>query len=101
MYVHPLSNIDNQVDVGIVVVVGSPGYLDILVGHSNVVGVRGQVFRRGHGHELDGPLIAKCLVSPLADGANLLDGGDTIVRNENLSSQYAQRKERSMIELPL
>lgn len=37
--IHALSNVDNELDVGVVVVVGAAGNLDIVVGHANVVGV--------------------------------------------------------------
>lgn len=72
-----LRNIDNDVDVGIIVVVGATGHLDVLVGHANVVGVDAQVFRGRHDDKLDGALRAKRLVRPLAHRADLLDGGDT------------------------
>lgn len=39
MDVHALGNVDNQLDVGIVVVICAAGDFDVVVSHSNVVGV--------------------------------------------------------------
>ncbi|KAH6606987.1 hypothetical protein Trco_006140 [Trichoderma cornu-damae] len=39
MDVHALGNVHNQLDVGIVVVICAAGDLDVVVRHSNVVGV--------------------------------------------------------------
>jgi hypothetical protein len=59
-------------------------HLDILVRHADVLGVGLQILGRGHDGELDGPLIAKCLVCPLPHGADLLDCRNTVVCNEHL-----------------
>ena len=61
-------------------------YLDVLVCHSDVVGVGSQVLRGGHDGELNGTLIAKGLVRPSSDGSDLLDGGDTVVCNQDLQT---------------
>ena len=79
-----LGNVDDEVDVGIVVVVGAAGHLDVLVGHADVVGVDLEVLGRRHDDKLDGALITKRLVRPLADRANLLDGGNAVVADEHL-----------------
>ncbi len=79
-----LGNIDNQVNISVVVVVGTTGHLDVLVSHSDVIGVDLEIFRSGHDCELDGTLIAEGLVSPFSDGADLLNGSDTVVANEDL-----------------
>jgi hypothetical protein len=82
--VHALGNIDNELDVCVVVVVCATGDLDVLVRHADVLCVCLQILGCGHDGELDGTLIAKCLVSPFADGADLLDGGNTVVGNEDV-----------------
>lgn len=81
-----LGNVDNDIDVGVVVVVGSTGDLDVLVSHANVVGVDLEILGRGHDGKLDGALRAESLVGPFPDGADLLDGGDSVVGDENLVS---------------
>jgi hypothetical protein len=82
--VHTLGHINDELDVGVVVVVGATGDLDVLVRHADVVCVGRQVLGGGHDGELDGALIAQCLVCPLPHGADLFDGGDTVIRNQNL-----------------
>jgi hypothetical protein len=84
---YPNLTIYNELDVGVVVVVGATRDLDVLVRHADVVCVGGQVLGCGHDSELDGALIAQCLVCPLPHGADFFDGGDTVVCNENLSTR--------------
>ena len=84
MHVHALRHVDNQLDVGVVVVVGSAGHLDVLVGHPDVLGVGLQVLGRRHDGELDGALIAKRLVRPLAHAADLLDRRNAVVGNQHV-----------------
>lgn len=79
-----LSNIDNEIHVGVVVVVGSSWHLNILIGHADVFGVDLEILRCCHDGELDGTLVAKGLVRPLADGADLLDGSNTVVGDQDL-----------------
>lgn len=67
-------------------VLGGVTYLDVLVCHSDVVGVGSQILRGGHDGELNGTLIAKGLVRPSSDGSDLLDGGDTVVCNQDLQA---------------
>lgn len=45
-----------------------------------------QIFRRSHDRELNGTLVAERLVGPFSDGADLLDGRNTVVGNENLDT---------------
>jgi len=59
-----LGDVDNEVNVGIVVVVGSTGDLDEAVSHADELGVDGEVLWGGHDGELDGALGAKGLVCP-------------------------------------
>jgi hypothetical protein len=79
-----LSDVDNKVDIGVIVVVGSTGNFNISVGHSNVFGVNSQILGRGHDGELDCALGTESLVGPFSDRSNLLDGGDTVVCNQDL-----------------
>lgn len=37
--IHPLCNVDDKLDVGIIVVVRAARYLDVVVCHSDIVGV--------------------------------------------------------------
>jgi hypothetical protein len=59
-------------------------HLDVLVCHADVLRIGLQILRRGHDGELNRPLIAERLVCPLPHRADLLDCGDTVVRNEHL-----------------
>ena len=43
-----------------------------------------QIFGSSHNHKLNGTLISKHIVRPLADGPDGLDGGNAIVGNEDL-----------------
>lgn len=81
MHAHALSDIYNELDIGVVVVVRATWDLNILVGHPDVVCVCSQILRRGHDGELDCALISERLVRPLAYGTDLFDCSNTIVRN--------------------
>ena len=75
-------------------------YLDVLVCHSDVVSVGSQILGGGHDGELNGALVAKGLVRPSSDGSDLLDGGDTVVCNQDLQSpcQHALELELGPME---
>ncbi|KAH3686398.1 hypothetical protein WICPIJ_002577 [Wickerhamomyces pijperi] len=79
------SNIDNQFNIGVVVVVGTTWDFDVLVSHTDVLRVGFQIFWGGHGDELDDSFVTKGFVGPLSDRSDFLDGGNTIVRDQNLS----------------
>lgn len=83
VHVSAFGNVDDEIDIGVVVVVGAAGNLNVLVGHANVLGIDRQVFRSGHDNKLNGALEAKCFVGPFADGADLFDGGDSVVADEH------------------
>jgi len=80
----PLRNIHDQLNVGVIVVIGPTGDLNVLIGHPDIVGVGLEILRRGHDGELDGPLISERFICPFSHGANLFNGGDAIISNENL-----------------
>jgi hypothetical protein len=40
-----LGNIDNQLNVGVIVVVGAAGDFDVLIRHANVLGIDAQILR--------------------------------------------------------
>lgn len=71
------SDIDNEIDVGVVVIVGSSWYFDVPIGHANVVGVDFKIFWGGHYGEFDGALGSKSLVRPFPYGTDFFDRGDT------------------------
>jgi hypothetical protein len=79
-----LSDIDNKVDVGVVVVVASSWHFDESISHPNVLCVDSQIFRCRHDGELYGSLVAERLVRPFSNGSDLLDSGDTVVGDEDL-----------------
>ena len=113
MYVHPLSNVHDEFHVGIVVVVRASRdlrgissaksqayvfegycialqvlqnvtYLDILICHSDIVGIGFQIFRRSHDRKLNCSLVPKCLVSPFSYRSNFLDRCNSVVGNQDL-----------------
>jgi hypothetical protein len=74
-----LSDVDNKVDIGVIVVVGSTRNFNISIGHSNVFGVNSQILGRGHDGEFDSTFGTESLVGPFSDRSNLLDSGNTVV----------------------
>lgn len=84
MDIHTLRHVHNQFDIGIIIIIGSSGDIDVLVGHANVVCVGMQAFWGSHHGELDCPFIEKGLVGPFPHGSNLLDGGDPVVGDKGL-----------------
>ena len=106
MNVHSLCNVDNELNVGIIVIVGAAGnlyclvgaranvlqlnsgrilYLDVLICHPDVIGVGIQIFRRGHHCELYSPLVAKRFVGPFSYRPYLFDCCNAIIRYEDLA----------------
>lgn len=65
--VHALSNIDYELDVCVVVVICAARDFNIVISHADIVGVCLQILGSCHDCEVDGTLVAKCLVSPFAD----------------------------------
>lgn len=104
--VHTLCNIDNELDVGIVVVVGTSRnlrpsvshahnsqhlpecatHLNILIRHADVLSVGLEILGRRHDGELNRPLIAEGLVCPFPHRADFLDCCNTVICNEHLRS---------------
>lgn len=62
----------------------SQPYLNVSIGHSNIVGICLQVFRSSHDSKLYGPFVAERLVSPFSDGSNLFHGGNAVIGNKYL-----------------
>jgi hypothetical protein len=84
-----LRNIDNEVDVGVVVVIASSWYFHISVGHPDVFGVDAQIFRSRHDGEFDLSIRAKSLVRPFSNGSNFFDSCNTVVGDEDLKMSTA------------
>lgn len=82
--IHALGNIDNEFDIGVVVVIGTARDFYVMISHADIIGIGLQILRRGHDGEMDCPLIAEGLVCPFPDRADLLDGGNTVVGNKHL-----------------
>ena len=59
-------------------------YLDVLVRHSNVVCICLQIFWSGHHRELNRSFVSEGLVGPFSDRSDLLDGSNTVVRDQDL-----------------
>ena len=79
-----LSDLGDDVDVGVVVEVLAGGDLDEGVGQPNELGVGLEVLGGGHGDELDGVLVAQLHVGPLPHRQDGLGGGHTVVGDEDL-----------------
>jgi hypothetical protein len=60
-----LSDVDDQIDVGVVVVVRAARNRHKVVGHADVLGVGVQILGRCHGDKRHGAIVAKRLVGPL------------------------------------
>ena len=78
----PLGNINDQVDIGVIVIVASSRNLDVLICHTNVFGVHFKIFRSCHHNEFNRSLLSKRFVSPFSNGTNLFDCGNTVVANQ-------------------
>jgi hypothetical protein len=85
-----LSNVYDEIDVCVIVVVASTRNFNVSVCHSNVFCVDSQIFGCGHDSELDGSFVAKSFVSPFSNGSDFLDGGDTVVGDEDLEMRRRQ-----------
>lgn len=127
MDVHTFGDVNNQLNVCIIVVVcatrnlrreslaialcvgflasllGVSAYLNILISHTNIIGVCLQIFRSGHDCELNGTLVTERLVGPFSHGTDFLDCGNTIVGNEDLDleRQCCSRAGESVIGVQL
>lgn len=86
MNTHSLRNVNNQLDVGVVIIIRAPGYLHVLISHPDVVCICLQIFRCCHHRELNCALIAENFVGPFSYGSNLLDSRNTVVGDEDLKT---------------
>lgn len=64
-------------------------YLNVLIRHANVISICFQIFWCGHDGELDSALVGEGLVRPLPYGSDHLHRGDTVVRDEYLTTRSA------------
>mgnify|MGYP006976734340 FL=1 len=55
-----------------------------MICHADVVGIGLKIFWRSHDRELDGTLVSERLVRPFSYRPDLLDGCNTVVRDQNL-----------------
>lgn len=78
-----LGNLHNEIHVGVVAVVGAARHIDVFIRKVDVLGVGLHVFGRHHHHKLDGALVAKLLIRPLANRSDAFDSSDAIVGDEN------------------
>ena len=67
-HIIPLGNVEDQIDVGIVVVIGPSPDLNNVVGHLDVLGIGLEVLGSHHDDKLDRPLLGgEVLVRPAPD----------------------------------
>ena len=83
LHIAPLCDIQDEVTVGVVVVVGPAGDGNDAVRQFDVLRIRLHVFRSDHDKELDRPVIVEHLVRPAPDGANALHCCNSIVSYED------------------
>ena len=75
LHVVSLGNVEDEVYIGVVVVIGAALDLAHVVGHLDVLRVGLEVLRGDHDHEADGALLrGEVLVGPAADGADAFYG---------------------------
>src|SRR5258708_2215097 len=79
-----LGHIDDQVNIGVIIVVGTPRNFDVLVCHPDILGIDLQIVGGSHHRKFDCALASKRLVAPLPNGSNFFHGGDTLM---NASAQ--------------
>jgi hypothetical protein len=84
VYTCTLRDVHNKVDIGVIVVVGSTRDFYISVSHPDVFGIDSQILWRGHDGEFDCALGTKGLVGPFSNRSDLLDGGNTVVCDQDL-----------------
>ena len=73
-HIIPLGNVEDQVNVGIVVVIGSSADLNNVVRHLDVLRIGLEVLGSHHDDKLDRPLLGgKVLVRPAPDRPDALD----------------------------
>jgi hypothetical protein len=65
-------NVDDEVHVGIIVVIRTPWYFYVTVGHTNVFGVYFEILRCCHDGEFDRTFRPKRFVAPLPNGSDFL-----------------------------
>ena len=82
-------NVNNEVNVRVVVVIRSTWHRHVLVSHSNVLGVRSQVFWCDHDDEAYGMFVLEHFVRPASHRAHTLHSRNAIVRNEHLQNNGA------------
>ena len=80
-----LSDLHDDVDVDIFVRIVPPRLLHDRIGRAHKFGVRLEILRRGHGDELDGPLVAQFDARPPAHGQDGLGGGHAVGRDEDFA----------------
>ena len=62
-------------------------HLDVLIRHTNEIGICSQVLGCGHGSKLYRTLVAERFVGPFSDRPNFFDGCDAVVGYEDLRSE--------------
>ena len=75
----------NERHVRVVVLVGTTRNFNVIVREADEFGIRGDVFRRRHGQELNGVVVAKRVESPSTHREDALRRSHTVVRDENLT----------------
>lgn len=67
MDIHSLGNVDDELNIGEVVVICASRDFGIVVSHANVVSIGFEVFGSGHDGEVNCSLVAECLIGPFSN----------------------------------
>lgn len=95
------SDIDNNVDVGVIVVITSSWNFDVLIGHPDVISVDLEILRGSHYDEFDSSFRTESLVCPFSNRANFFDGSDTWIDSEIITSAQVGLKKCRDMSVPL
>lgn len=88
VHIGTVCHLDNELDIAIVVVVGTARDLHKLVSHADVLRINAHVLGCGHGDQSNRALIAKGLVGPAANAADELHRGNAVVGNQHTAHAY-------------
>lgn len=83
----PVCYLDNQGDVGVIVVVAAAWNFNELVGHPDVLCVNAHVLWRRHRHQTDSTFVPKSLVCPASNAADEFYGSYAVVGHKHAAKE--------------
>ena len=82
-----LCRLQNEVDIGVVVIVRSARHLDELIRQLNVLGVDSDILGRRHGHQRDGSVVAERTHCPHSHTPDELHRRQTVVGDQDAAAK--------------